>query len=156
MSDWLTAAAIVVATLTWFISHRKDLASVRKAAGKALYDDFCSADMLHSRIAADKLLHLELVKQANSDEQLYSQMKPEDWIHISKLLHFFERAEVSIRLGLVDPTLVVALLKKDYRYYWENYFTQMHAAYEQDAQERASSQMWTDLKSLSRRVGCTT
>ena len=154
MGDLLTASAIVASALTWYISHRQDIVAARKAAAKALYDEFCSEDMLQSRIASDRLLESELAAESKSDEQLYEQMNPEDWIHISKTLHFFERAEVSMRLELVEPILAVELLKKDYCYYWNRYFARMHFAHEQAAQKGDSTKLWRELKSLSHRVGC--
>ena len=160
MSEWwlenvgwlLTAFSILAAIATWSLGRRHELATRKEAAAIGLYDEFCSADALRHRIEADKTLRRVLGEKAKSERQLYGELSTEDWLPISRVMHFFERLEISIRAGVVDEPLALTLFGKSFWYFWFEYLQHMHSAAEEGRATPNYDDMWRDLLSLERRM----
>src|ERR1700724_3338682 len=104
---WPLLGAGVGAIITFLYNRR--LAGVKTAID--LHSEFHSDSFLKSRIEADKALTRLVVEQKRTTiSAIYKYASPEEWIHVSRVLHFFEKLTCLSENHLVHRRTCEALL----------------------------------------------
>ena len=94
-----------------------------------LHSEFHSDSFLKSRIKADDLLKKHLIKgkryRLPDIHEICSatpKTGPEDWAHISRVLHFFEKLHAMNQAKMIDAKTLSILLGSYIDYYHSSYF----------------------------------
>jgi hypothetical protein len=101
------------------------LARIRSAI--ELHAEFHTESFLKSRIRADELLQKHLVQEkhfrlADLYHVCIDTSGVEDWAHVSRVLHFFERLNAMQSAGISDRKTLARLLGSYIDYYHSSYF----------------------------------
>ncbi|MCU0492899.1 MAG: hypothetical protein MUD01_15010 [Chloroflexaceae bacterium] len=87
-----------------------------------LYEQYEMTDMLQSRIKATALFKQALEsKSPLSIRELMATTSPEEWQHMSRLLHFFEQVAVLFEADYLDKKLFQVTLAVPFREYYKKY-----------------------------------
>ena len=129
------------------------VASRRSKSERAvnLYWDFHSKDMGIARVNSDKLLSRELGDTPKSDFELYQALSIDEWCHISRVLHFFERVEILLDRGLVAKRITLLLFRDYFEYYWTRYLSKMYDRARLEHERGVPEEYWAQLRALRRR-----
>jgi hypothetical protein len=114
----LGASAGAIVTLL----YNRRLAGVKAAID--LHSEFHSDSFLKSLIEADKALKRLVVEQKQTTiSAIFKLCSPEEWPHVSRVLHFFERLTCLRENGLVHPGTCDTLLGHYIDYFKNAYFS---------------------------------
>jgi hypothetical protein len=122
---WPVLGALAGAAVTFL--YNRHLARVKAAID--LHAEFHTESFLKARIRADELLQKHLVVGKNyrlADLHQVCRAFPtsgsDDWAHLSRVLHFFERLNVMQVAGISDRRTLNTLLGSYVGYYRSKYF----------------------------------
>lgn len=119
---WPLVGAGIGAVATFLYNRR--LARIKAAID--LHSEFHSESFLKSRIEADKVLKRFVTAQKKPKiSTIYANCSPEEWLHVSRVLHFFERLTYLRENRLVHPATCDTLFGHYIAHYKNDYFSRL-------------------------------
>jgi hypothetical protein len=122
---WPVLGALAGAVVTF--RYNQHLAKIRSAL--ELHAEFHTESFLKARIRADELLQEHLIQRKrflladlHHECETAATKGAEDWAHLSRVLHFFERLNTMQSAGISDRKILARLLGSYIDYYYSEYF----------------------------------
>ena len=101
-----------------------------------LYSEFQSESMLESRIIAFNTFEANISELPLGFGNLHSRVGSDDWFHVSKVIHFFEKYAVYDNQNCFDKSLSKVTLERYFIYWYKKYFkTLVKTSLEQEFEE---------------------
>jgi hypothetical protein len=83
-------------------------------------------DTIYSRHIAEKILQDNFAREHPLNyDQLDQTLKPEDWLHRSRVLHFFEQVGILHQLGNLDEDLLKATILPYFEWWYTHYLDKL-------------------------------
>jgi hypothetical protein len=116
---WPVIGAIVGAFIAFLYNRR--LAGVKVAFD--LHTEFHSESLLRSRIETDKALRRAITEQKRKTlDAIKESCATEEWFHVSRVLHFFEKLSLANEYKLVPRDICLSLFGHYIDYFRSCYF----------------------------------
>lgn len=106
---------------TAIFTHIRQQQQNRIQTSLNLYSEFHSESMLKSRIEADSIFEKNTSELPLDLIELRGKLEKDDWLHISKIIHFFEKYAVCHNLKYLDDAFAEATLRRYFIHWYKNY-----------------------------------
>ena len=105
------------------LQHRSSHAQLCRQTTLQIYDRFDDADVLESRIRAERLLSANAsAPQPRCLSELYASLPRDDWQHISRTRHILDQLGLLGRVGYLDKSIAGPLFANYVNYWIDRYF----------------------------------
>jgi len=105
------------------LQHRTSHAQLCRETTLQIYDRFDDADLLESRIRAERILAANAAAaQPQSLSELYASLSRDDWQHISRTRHILDQLGLLGRVGYLDKSIAGPLFSNYVNYWVDRYF----------------------------------
>ena len=139
---------IATNTANWFIRRRSE----RKKFTVLLFDEFNSVEMLKHRLSADETLKNKDYKNL---QHLYNSISMDEYLHVSQVLHFFEKIQAYDDSNLVNGKLMKGLMGSYFRYWNQQFYRKIAKDINLDDSISFNTGMISSVMELDRRFGRT-
>jgi hypothetical protein len=129
------AAAFLGASLTARFNIQQQQKQTRIQVALDLYAEFQSESMLESRIVACNMFEANLNNLPLGFKNLRERIGSDEWFHVSKVIHFFERYAVYYNEGFLDKDLSKSTLNRYFICWYSKHLKQLAESKEKDSDE---------------------
>lgn len=119
------AAAFLGASLTAQFNIQQQQKQTRIQVALDLYAEFQSESMLESRIVACNMFEANVDNLSLGFKNLRERIGSDEWFHVSKIIHFFERYAVYYNKGFLDKDLSESTLEEYFKYWHKKYLNKL-------------------------------
>ena len=119
------AAAFLGASLTAQFNTQQQQKQTRIQVALSLYAEFQSESMLESRIVACNVFEANVDNLSLGFKNLRERIGSDEWFHMSKVIHFFERYAVYYNKGFLDKDLSESTLEEYFKYWHKKYLDKL-------------------------------
>lgn len=120
--------SVVTALLTYFFARREQQHQSRVQTTLNLYSQYQSNEMVTSRGLADRnLRQINLAANPKDYRELYSMLDYEDYLHVARVIHFFEQVGVLHKTKNLDEAIVKETIAPYFAYWYQRHLKYMEA-----------------------------